>query len=232
MRGSLSVNNVWIRGIANAIVLRKSGGDRRPRILPPEEVFPASQELIARFDDLKKEVDELLSRREIPKYGIFDPLRASQVSEDWRLYYVQMFGMTNELARHDLPTLYDFATSRPEVVNAMISVLDPYVPLPRHRDPYAGILRYHLGVSIPKENPPRIQLDRDWYEWKEGEGVVLDVFFEHEVINSSPEPRIIVIIDIRRPAGPITDAFNRFYLRAKRKSAPNFLDAAKYDVMH
>ena len=202
MRGSSSVNNAWFRKVANAIVLRRSGGEGRPRILEPNLVFPSSRDLIQNFPQLKREIDNLVQKREIPKYGTFDPLRASQVSEDWRLYYAQMFGMTNELAEKELPTLISFAKDHPEVVNAMVSILDPHVPLPKHRDPYAGILRYHLGISIPQVNPPRIRLDQDWYEWREGEGVVLDVFFEHEVVNNSDEPRVIVIIDFRRPTGP------------------------------
>jgi hypothetical protein len=41
-----------------------------------------------------------------------------------------------------------------------------------------------------------------------------------------------VIVDFRRPTGPVTDLFNRVCLRQKRKWAPNFVDASRYDVMH
>lgn len=177
-------------------------------------------------------MDALVERRSIPKYGTFDPVRAAQVSEDWRLYYAYMFGKSNELARKDVPALLDFAESTPGVVNAMISILEPGVPLPAHKDPYAGIMRYHLGVRVPKENPPVIRLDQDYHRWKEGEGAVLDVSLEHEVTNDSNESRIIVIIDFRRPMGMFADLLNRYCLHKKKKWAPQFVEASRYDVMH
>jgi aspartyl/asparaginyl beta-hydroxylase (cupin superfamily) len=231
MKGSPSVNGARFRAFANWVFLRQGGPDR-PRYMTPRTVFPAAQKLEQQFDTIQAEVDALMARRSIPKYGNFDPVRAAQVSEDWRLYYAYMFGQTNELAREELPALLEFAESTPNVVNAMISVLEPGVVLPAHKDPYAGIMRYHLGIRIPRENPPHIRIDRDTYTWREGEGVVLDVSFEHEVINTSDEPRVIVIVDFRRPVGPVADLLNRYCLRLKRKWAPQFVDAAKYDVMH
>ncbi|MBP0452926.1 aspartyl/asparaginyl beta-hydroxylase domain-containing protein [Kitasatospora sp. RG8] len=232
MKGSPSVNHPRMRALTNWVFLRASGGENRPRIIPSRTAFPAVRKLEAVFPTLQAEVDELLKNRNIPKYGTFDPVRAAQVSEDWKLYYAYMFGRPNELARTEIPSLLAFAESTPNVINAFVSILDPGVRLPPHRDPYAGILRYHLGLRIPKDNPPRIRLDRDYYTWKEGEGTVLDVSLEHEVINESEEPRIIVIVDFRRPMGVFADLLNRYCLWLKRKWAPQFVEAAKYDVMH
>jgi beta-hydroxylase len=232
MKGSPSVNHPRFRAMTNKIFLREAGGEGRPRILAPKAVFPAARKLEEAHAAVRSEVDALLERRSIPTYGHFDPVRAAQVSEKWRLYYAYMFGRSNELAKKDCPTLLHFAESTPSVVNAFISVLEPGVTLPAHKDPYAGVLRYHLGVRIPKANPPRIRLDRDYYTWKEGEGVVLDVSFEHEVFNESDEPRIVVIVDFRRPMGVLADLLNRYCLRLKRKWAPQFVEASKYEVMH
>ncbi|WP_369173051.1 aspartyl/asparaginyl beta-hydroxylase domain-containing protein [Streptomyces sp. R28] len=232
MKGSPSLNNPRIRALTNWVFLRKAGGKNRRRIIPSNAVFPEVWELERRFPALQAEVDALLASRSIPTYDTFDPQRAAQVSEEWKLYYAYMFGNTNELAKKDCPTLLSFAQSTPRVVNAFISVLEPGVELPSHQDPYAGILRYHLGIRIPSKNTPRIRLADEYYQWKEGEGTVLDVSLEHEVTNESDEPRVIVIIDFRRPMGPLADLLNRFCLWQKRKYAPQFVEAAKYDVMH
>lgn len=61
---------------------------------------------------------------------------------------------------------------------------------------------------------------------------MLDVSVEHEVINTSEEPRVVVIIDFRRPMGFFASALNRYMLRLKRKWAPQFVEASRYDVMH
>ncbi|MGW0535253.1 aspartyl/asparaginyl beta-hydroxylase domain-containing protein [Streptomyces sp. NPDC003032] len=232
MKGSPYLNNPRLRDLSNWVFLRKSGGRNRRRVIPAHAVFPEVWELERKFPELKAEVDALLAAREIPTYGTFDPTRAAQVSEEWRLYYAYMFGNTNELAKKDLPTLLSFAQSTPNVVNAFVSILEPGVTLPAHQDPYAGILRYHLGVQVPTDNPPRIRLADEYYQWKEGEGVVLDVSLEHEVINESEQPRVVVIIDFRRPMGPLAGLLNRYCLWQKRKFAPQFVEASKYDVMH
>ncbi|WP_406706696.1 aspartyl/asparaginyl beta-hydroxylase domain-containing protein [Streptomyces albidoflavus] len=231
MKGSPSVNQPRIRAVTNWIFLR-AAGPGRPRVILPEKVFPAARELEERFPALRAEIDALLEKRTIPAYGAFDPVRAAQVSEEWKLYYAYMYGQSNELARDEVPTLLSFAQSRPEVVNAFVSILDPGVELPPHKDPYAGVLRYHLGVRVPRENPPHIRLDQDRHTWKEGEGRVLDVSVEHEVVNTSEEPRVVVIIDFRRPMGFFASALNRYMLRLKRKWAPQFVEASRYDVMH
>ena len=231
MKGSPSVNQPRIRAVTNWIFLRAAGPDR-PRVILPEKVFPAARELEERFPALRAEIDALLEKRTIPAYGAFDPVRAAQVSEEWKLYYAYMYGQSNELARDEVPTLLSFAQSRPEVVNAFVSILDPGVELAPHKDPYAGVLRYHLGVRVPRVNPPHIRLDQDRHTWKEGEGRVLDVSVEHEVVNTSEEPRVVVIIDFRRPMGFFASALNRYMLRLKRKWAPQFVEASRYDVMH
>lgn len=198
----------------------------------PEKVFPAARELEERFPALRAEIDALLEKRTIPAYGAFDPVRAAQVSEEWKLYYAYMYGQSNELARDEVPTLLSFAQSRPEVVNAFVSILDPGVELPPHKDPYAGVLRYHLGVRVPREEPAAHPPRPGPAHLEGGEGRVLDVSVEHEVVNTSEEPRVVVIIDFRRPMGFFASALNRYMLRLKRKWAPQFVEASRYDVMH
>lgn len=61
---------------------------------------------------------------------------------------------------------------------------------------------------------------------------MLDASFEHEVVNTRSSSRVIVIIDFRRPMGSAADLLNRYCLRLQRKWSPQFVDAARYDVMH
>lgn len=52
------------------------------------------------------------------------------------------------------------------------------------------------------------------------------------MVNTSEEPRVVVIIDFRRPMGFFASALNRYMLWLKRKWAPQFVEASRYDVMH
>jgi len=126
VRGSLSVNQPMIRDVVNRMLLLGSGGAERPPIMEdPLPAFPESAELVARFNELREEVDRLVAGRELTSYGDIDPIRAAQVSTGWRLYYAYMLGVANEQALRDVPLIVDFAERTPRVLNAMVALLPP-----------------------------------------------------------------------------------------------------------
>lgn len=230
MKGSLSINQPGVRKAVNRYFLKASGGRNRFRIMSPYELFPESRKLDYQFEQIKAEVTKLIETRHIRPYGDIDPLRAAEVSTDWRLYYAYMLGETNPAAWRDCPTFVDFAERTPRVVNAIIAILQPGVTLKAHEGPYAGILRYHLPLTVPENNPPRLRVDQEMHTWKEGEGILIDDTFEHEVYNESDGPRVMLIIDIRRPMGILSDAVNRLSLRAKRKWSAQFIKDSGGDI--
>jgi aspartyl/asparaginyl beta-hydroxylase (cupin superfamily) len=230
MKGSLSVNQPTVRKLVNSFFLACSGGRNRFRIMSPYPLFPEARLLEDRFDVIKAEVGDLLARRNFPRYGDIDPIRAAEVSAGWRLYYAYMLGVANPAARKDVPTLLSFAASTPRVVNAMIAILDPGVTLKAHEGPYAGILRYHLALKVPQDNPPRLRVDQDYYTWKEGESILIDDTFQHEVYNDSEASRILVIVDVRRPMSLLPDAVNWFSLRLKRRWSGQFIEHTNGDI--
>ena len=230
MKGSLSIDQPGVRKALNRYFLRKSGGSNRFRIMSPYALFPASRKLDYQFDQIKAEVTKLVESRGIHTYGEIDPLRAAEVLTDWKLYYAYMLGEANPMAYRDCPTFLDFAERTPSVVNAIIAILEPGVTLKAHEGPYAGILRYHLPLTVPENNPPRLRVELEMHTWKEGEGILIDDTFEHEVYNESDGQRIMLIVDIRRPVGPVLDAINRLSLRSKRKWSSQFIKMSGGDI--
>jgi aspartate beta-hydroxylase/beta-hydroxylase len=87
--------------------------------------------------------------------------------------------------------------------------MDPGKSVPLHKGPYLGYLRYHLGVKVPTENPPKIVVDGQPYTWKNGEDVMFDDSYPHEVINTCKEPRVVLIIDILRPLPFLPNLLNK-----------------------
>ena len=83
---------------------------------------------------------------------------------------------------------------------AMFAVLPPGSNLVRHRDPFAGSLRYHLGLKVPQDAPScRIFVDGQPYHWKEGEAVMFDETYIHHAENLTDETRLILFCDVERP---------------------------------
>ena len=48
-----------------------------------------------------------------------------------------------------------------------------------HRDPFAGSLRYHLGLVTPNSPECFIVVDGEKYYWKDGEAVMFDETYIH-----------------------------------------------------
>jgi aspartate beta-hydroxylase/beta-hydroxylase len=106
--------------------------------------------------------------------------------------------------------------------------------VPEHEGPYLGYLRYHLGVRVPSQNPPKLIVNRQDYVWREGEAVLFDDSWPHSVVNSSDETRAVLIVDVRRPLPLVADLVNRLlidvvgrhtYGRALARKAEEFATA-------
>ena len=81
----------------------------------------------------------------------------------------------------------------------MFASLPPGSRLVRHRDPYAGSLRYHLGLSTPNSDGCYIEVDGERYCWRDGEAVIFDETFMHHAENTTDRQRVILFCDIERP---------------------------------
>ncbi len=87
----------------------------------------------------------------------------------------------------------------------------PKSRLPVHRDPFAGSLRFHLGLRTPNSEKCRITVDGQTYWWKDGEGVLFDETFLHRAENETDEDRFILFCDVERPLRTrAARAFNHF----------------------
>jgi aspartyl/asparaginyl beta-hydroxylase (cupin superfamily) len=62
---------------------------------------------------------------------------------------------------------------------------------------------------VPAERPPRIRMRDEIYTWKEGESILFDDSWDHEVFNDSSELRAVLIVDVLRPMPRIPALVNR-----------------------
>src|SRR5262249_53874478 len=108
----------------------------------------------------------------------------------------------------------------PSVNAAMFALLPPGARLPRHRDPFAGSLRYHLGLRTPNSDQCYIVVDGQTYFWKDGEAVMFDETFIHTAENHTDIQRLILFCDVERPlSNPVIRFINRVIGRRLIKAA-------------
>ena len=138
----------------------------------------------------------------------------------WKRFYVKWYGEPLPSAEAACPKTVALVESLPTVNAAMFALLPPGGKLNRHRDPFAGSLRYHLGLVTPNSDQCRIFVDGEPYSWRDGEDLLFDETFIHSAENATDTTRIILFCDVERPLRTrVMQALNRFVSRTVIRAA-------------
>ena len=117
----------------------------------------------------------------------------------WKRFYLKWYGSPLESAKSLCPKTVELLETIPTVKAGMFAMLPAGANLKAHSDPYAGSLRYHLGLITPNSNDCFISVDGEDYSWRDGEAVIFDETYIHSANNKTDENRIILFLDIKRP---------------------------------
>ena len=118
----------------------------------------------------------------------------------WKRFYLKWYDAALPSALANCPKTVELLNSIPNVKGAMFASLPPGGKLVQHRDPYAGSLRYHLGLLVPKSpGECRIFIDGEPHYWREGGGLLFDETYLHYAENTTSDDRIILFCDVERP---------------------------------
>jgi beta-hydroxylase len=132
----------------------------------------------------------------------------------WQRFYLKWYGDFLPSARSLCPATVALLESLPNVHAAMFARMAPASRLGKHRDPFAGSLRYHLSLVAPGTAECGIEVDGQPYFWRDGEAVLFDATFVHRAHNRTGESRTILFCDVERPLrGAVPTAINRFVIR-------------------
>tara|TARA_R110002072_G_scaffold125244_1_gene260903 strand:- start:6611 stop:7336 length:726 start_codon:yes stop_codon:yes gene_type:complete len=182
-----------------------------PPFLDKDEWFPGAVRLEEHWSAIRDEALRVLAGvDDVPRFHELLGDQAEISANDdlaWRMFVLRAYGQDQAVNMARCPRTAELLASMPEVTSATFSILEGGKHIPAHRGPYRGILRYQLGLVIPKsdDGTPLAELrvaDRK-YMWREGEGVLWDDTFEHEVWNRSDGYRIVFLLDVERPRMPI-----------------------------
>lgn len=143
----------------------------------------------------------------------------------WKRFYLKWYSKDFHPSSIDqCPRTIELLKQTPSVKAAMFVVLPAGSKLPKHRDPYAGSLRYHLGLETPNSEDCFIDVDHQKYHWKDGEAVLFDETYLHHAENRTEQDRLIFFCDVRRPmknrVGKWLNDFFSWFIVAAAKS-PN-----------
>ncbi len=182
----------------NVLMYAGSAVPNQPVI--PVESFPELGKLTENWEMIREEAVRLFDEGFI---------RAAAKNNDWGFYsffksgwkrfYLKWYDDFLPSARTLCPRTVELLNSIPSVHGAMFAMLPPGGKLGAHRDPFAGSLRYHLGLVTPNSDRCRILVDGVPCVWRDGEAFMFDETFIHHAENATDVNRIILFCDVERP---------------------------------
>ncbi len=177
-----------------------------PPVLDIASYFPAAERFTAMWPALRDEADAVARRlNTVPR---FHEIMREQTAisdndrRDWRMLIVKAYGREFPRNKAACPVLAKIVDETPEVLSASISFLAPGKHIPPHRGPFRGVLRFYLGLSVPRhaDGRPAAVLKVAGTEYRVGSGDALlwDDTFTHEVWSESEEVRSVLLLDVWR----------------------------------
>ena len=169
------------------------------------ENFPELQAVAQRWQDIREEAVALRDGGAITvATGANDIGFHTFFKRGWRRFYVSWYGRCLPSALAACPKTCAILAEAPSIQGAMFALLPAGAQLGRHRDPFAGCLRFHLGLDTPGDPACRIEVDGRRVWWRDGEGLLFDETYVHEAKNDTDHDRLILLCDVERPLrGPM-----------------------------
>lgn len=179
--------------------------------------FPWVAELENNWQLIREELDEVLKDRDsIPNFLQISPDQKKIDAEagKWKTFFFYGYGYRLDDNLKRCPNTARLLQHIPDLQTAFFSILAPGKHIPPHRGPYAGVLRYHLGLRVPEPNDKiRIRVGNDYRSWAEGKSLIFDDTYEHEVWNESDGVRVVLFVDFVRPLKGFPKRLNNRLIR-------------------
>jgi beta-hydroxylase len=208
-----------LRHKVSALVARSSKVGDRP--VYDSAAFPWIARLERHWPAIRAELSAVLEREEaIPPLADISPdHRRIAPRGKWKSFFLHGYGYRLEENLRRCPKTAAAVADIPGLNSAFFSILAPGAHIPRHRGVTKALLTAHLGLVVPKARARcRMQVGDEIVTWREGEAIVFDDTFHHEVWNDTSELRAILLIQFRRPVGPIGRLIGGLFLFGIRRS--------------
>jgi aspartyl/asparaginyl beta-hydroxylase (cupin superfamily) len=143
----------------------------------------------------------LASGAKIPALRDVSPDHARIAPDDsWRSFFLVGYGAQIAANCRHAPATTRLVEQIPGLNSAFFSILGPGCHIPRHKGVTKGLLTWHLALRVPRRPELcRMEVGGETVVWREGQGVLFDDTYDHEVWNESPELRLILLVQVSRP---------------------------------
>ncbi len=189
----------YLRGTFDRFIARFSLVSNDP-VLDVRD-FAWTQALRANWQAIRAEaIAAALDPHQAPSLSHISPdHRAIAPANKWRSFFLYGYGyfVPENLAR--CPETTRLVESIPGLNSAFFSILAPGTHIPAHRGVTKGLITCHLGLVVPRDGDARMRIDDRVVRWSEGETLIFDDTYDHEVWNDTSGTRVVLLVQFRRP---------------------------------
>lgn len=202
-----------LRGPFNRLITRTSRVPTTPFI--DTSLFPWAWKLEASWRDIRAELDALSqhSERVLPLAQVSPDHKRVAGDGKWKSFVFEAYGYHVPPNRFLCPKTARLLDEVPGLVLAMFSVMEPGTYVPLHKGVSKALINGHLGLDVP-EGDCRIEVGGQSRKWENGKLLLLDDTFPHQVWNNTPETRVVLLMQIRRPVGWFSRCVGSAFLAA------------------
>ena len=182
-----------------------------PPVLDVATDFPSAELFSSAWQSIRDEA--LAVAQQMHRVPRFHEIMREQTAisandgRDWRMFILKAYGTEFPRNMAVCPNLAATVAASPEVLSASLSFLAPRKHIPEHRGPFRGVLRFYLVLSMPlaADGWPAAVLKIGGVEHRlaDGEFLLWDDTFPHEVTNGSDEVRAVLLLDVWRRGMPL-----------------------------
>jgi len=187
---------------------------------------PAGFSFVQPFEDhwqeIRGEVLEILRHKDcVPA---FEDVSTDQMKiardRQWRTFILFGFGSKLQKNCRHAPRTTALLEQVPKLQTAWFSILEPGYHITAHRGVTKGILRCHLGLIVPdRREDCWMRVDDQVCVWQPGKALVFDDTYEHEVLNDTPQERVVLLFDFERPMRFWGRLVNRLFIQGLKLTA-------------
>ncbi len=158
-----------------------------------------------------------------------DHRRIAEVDK-WRSFFLWGYGYPIEDNIACCPTTKRVVEAIPGLNSAFFSILAPGTHIPPHRGVTKGLITCHLGLIVPRDGDVRMRVNDQIVRWAEGETLVFDDTYNHEVWNDTDGTRVVLLVQFERPLRQPGKWFADLFMGFVRRSA--FVQEARDNIAH
>ena len=188
-----------LRGVFDRLIASSSLVSNDPVL--DVRTFPWTATLRDHWRAIRDEAEAVALRGQAaPSLATISPDHRSIAAVDkWRSFFLWGYGYRIAENADRCPRTARIVEAIPGLTSAFFSILAPGTHIPEHRGVTKGLITCHLGLLVPRDGDVRMRVDDRVVRWAEGETLVFDDTYPHEVWNDTGSTRVVLLIQFERP---------------------------------